>query len=412
VNTINNQQGEIMKLKIYATLLLTAALLFNGCAKVGESGQATLSTPAPAVQQLIDEHKLEVVDYDYARKAIGNGTRGGASALFIDARPNKKYLQATIPSSINLPDTQIDQYIGQLDAVAKDREIIVFCGGWKCEKSPIVAGYLKDKGYTDVKLYQAGEPEWAARNYIEVGIPVVKNALENDSAVIMDARPRKKFLKETIPGSMSMYDQELDRLSGRFPADKTTPVITFCGGYECEKSHLVANRLMEMGYSNVSVFAAGLPGWKKAEMATTASGAKAPKVAAAPAEAQFVAGIKLGEDEGTVDGEWLNSLIAAGNVPDNLVIVDVRGPEDFASGHLKGAINIKAGNIDAAQLAAKLPNDKVSVFACGSGARAMEAFFKLKDGKQDVSKVMYFDANISCKADNNCMIEVNEPLGL
>ncbi len=401
-----------MKLRIFATLLIAAALLFNGCAQMNESGQAKLSAPAPQVQKLIDEHKLEVVDFAYAKKAVGNGTRSGALALFIDARPNKKYVKATIPSSINVPDTQIDQYIGQLDGVAKDKEIIVFCGGWKCEKSPIVAGYLKNKGYTNVKLYQAGQPEWAAKNYIEVGIPVVKNALEKDTAVIMDARPRKKFLKETIPGSISMYDKELERLAGRFPVDKNTPVIAYCGGYECNKSHIVASKLMEMGYSDVSVFAAGLPGWKKAELTTTANVAQAKKPKAAPRKAQFVDGIKLGEDEGTVDGEWLNALINKGKVPENLVLVDVRAAEDFASGHLNQAINIKAADLEAMQLAAKLPKDKISVFACGTGARAMEAFFKLKDAKQDISKVMYFDANISCSANNDCKIEVNEPLGL
>jgi len=76
-------------------------------------------------------------DFEYVKKAVGNGTRSGARALFVDARPNKKYIQATIPSSINIPDTRIDQYVGQLDSVAKDREIIVICGGWKCEKTQL-----------------------------------------------------------------------------------------------------------------------------------------------------------------------------------------------------------------------------------------------------------------------------------
>ncbi len=403
-----------MKLKLFATMMLAAALLFNGCAKVSGPGQTAkkLTAPTPAVQKLIDENQLDIVDYGYTKTAVGIGTRGGAQALLIDARPNKKYVKGTIPSSINIPDTQFDQYVGQLDSVAKDKEIIVFCGGWKCEKSPIVAGLLKKRGFSNVKLYQAGEPEWAAKSYREVGVPVIKNAMMNDTAVIMDARPRKKFMKETIPGSISMYDKELDRLAGRFPIDKATPVIAFCGGYECNKSHIVAYKLLEMGYSDVSVFAAGLPGWKKAELATTANSPKAaPKKEKIVKEA-FVDGVKVGEDEGTIDGEWLNVRIKEGKVPSNIVLVDVRAPEDFASGHLKGSVNIKAADMSAADLAAKLPKDKVSVFACGTGARAMEAYFKLKDAQQSVAKVMYFDANISCSASNSCTIEVNEPLGI
>ena len=148
-------------------------------------------------------------------------------------------------------------------------------------------------------------------------------------------------------------------------------------------------------------------------MATTGGGNKAqPAKNKVVAEAKFIDGIKVGEDEGTVDGEWYYAKLQNGNIPENTVLVDVRGPEDFAAGHISGAINVKAGDLSATQLASKLPDDKISILVCGSGARAMEAYFKLKDAGQDVSKVMYFDANVSCATGNNCEIEVNEPLGL
>lgn len=405
-----------MRFKLLAVLVLALGLMLNGCATKSEQTAAKetkLTAPSPKVQKLIDKFQLEMVDYAYVKKAIGNGTHGGATAKLVDARPAKKYVSSTIPSSINLPDTKFDQFKGQLDDIAKDTEMIVFCGGWKCGKSPKVASYLQKMGYTDVKLYQAGMPEWAKRDYVEVGLPVVQAALEKDSALLMDARPRKKFLASTIPGSMYMYDVEIDRLAGRFPADKNQPIIAFCGGYKCDKSHIVANRLIADGYTDVRVFAAGLPGWKKAGLATTGGGAKPkPAKAEAMAKAKFIDGIKVGEDEGTVDGKWYYELLKNKKLPGNSVLVDVRAPEDFAAGHIAGAVNVKAGDLSAAQLVAKLPKDKVSIFVCGSGARAMEAYFKLKDGGKDVSKVMYFDANVSCEAGNNCEIEVNEPLGL
>lgn len=393
-------------------------LLLSSCAKTGQTDltvetakKKALTSPTPHVQKLIDEHQLEQVDFHHVKTAIGNGTRKGAQAILIDARPPKKFISGTIPSSINIPDTKLEDYVYQLADINKDKELIVFCGGWNCEKSPIVAGYLKKSGFTDVKLYQAGMPEWKKKSYLEVGLPVAESAMKTGNALLMDARPRKKYLTETIPGAMYMYDQELDTLAGRFPVDKNTPIIAFCGGYQCSKSHVIANRLIKEGYTRVSVFAAGMPAWKKSDLITTAGVKKPTQPETGKDKPQFINGIKVGADEGTVDGEWLYALIQKNQIPENIVFVDVRGPEDFSSGHMQQAINIKAADMDAQTLSAQLPKNKVVIFACGSGARAMEAYFKLKEENQDVSNIMYFDANIECAMDNQCSIEVNEPLG-
>lgn len=407
-----------MKLKTLGASIIVAGLLFSGCAESQPTtpvapAAATLSAPTPHVKGLIEKFKLDNVDYAYTKAAIGNGTRGGAKAILIDARPNPKYLSGTIPSSLNIPDTQIDKYIGQLDKTPKDKEIIVYCGGWDCEKSPIVAGHLKSKGFTNVKLYQAGEPEWAAKSYLEVGTPVVEGAFKKNGALLIDARPYAKTLQESIPGAIYMNDEDMPKLMGRFPADKNTPIITFCAGYECHKSHVIANKLLELGYKKVSVYAGGLPAWKEAKLQTTAGAKKevAPAAATAPKAAVMVDGVKVGADEGTVDGEWYKAHIVAGTVPANIAIIDVRSPAEYANGHIKGAINIEAGKMSAADFAAKLPKGKVSIINCATGGRAMEAHMKLKDAKLDVSKVMYFDANIKCDATSKCEIKVNEPLG-
>jgi hydroxyacylglutathione hydrolase len=405
-----------MKLRVLSASLIVAGLLFTGCATAQPEVGATpvaLVAPTPHVKGLMEKYKLQDVDYAYVKKAIGNGTRSGAKALLIDARPNPKYLGGTIPSSLSIPDTQIEKYIGQLDKTPKDKEIIVFCGGWDCEKSPIVAGYLKGKGFTNVKLYQAGEPEWAAKSYLEVGTPVVQSAFKNNGSLIIDARPYAMTLRESIPGALYMNDEDMPKLMGKFPVDKNMPIITFCAGYECHKSHVVANKLLELGYKKVSVYAGGLPAWKEAKLQTTAGAPKA-EVAPAPAApkaAVMVDGIKLGADEGTVDGEWYKALIVSGKVPANVAIIDVRSPAEYANGHIKGAINLEAGKMSAADFYAKLPKGKVSIINCATGGRAMEAHMKLKDAKLDVSKVLYFDANIKCDASNKCEIKVNEPLG-
>ena len=399
-----------MRLKLLSAIALSFALLFTGCATnevAAPAAKKELHQPTAKVAGLIKKFNLKIVDYEYTKKAIGNGTRKGAIALLIDARPAKMYAKSTIPSSLNIPDTQFDKFVGQLDKVAKDKEIIVYCGGWQCGKSPKVASMLKKKGFTNVKLYQAGEPEWKKRYYVEVGTPVIAAAYKKGSAVLIDARPYKKYLGATIPSSVSIPDTAMDKLAGRFPADKNTPIITYCGGYNCHKSHAVANRLLSLGYTNVKVYAGGLPQWKKDGMTTTGSKAKKAPKTDAPKKAMMAAGIKLGEDEGTVDGEWFKANL--GKLP-NIQIVDVRSPSEFKIGHIKGSINIEAEKLKAKEFYAKLPKGKTVVFNCSSGGRAMEARMKLEDAKIDVSTIFYFDANIDCKG-NDCKIEVNEPLG-
>ena len=394
-------------MKLILKSLVVVGLLTTG-AFANDPGN--LTKPSAKVQGMIEKFNLKMVDYDYAKAKMAKGTRNGAKALFIDARPAKMYMKGTIPSSLNIPDTEYAKYVGQLKDVAKNTEILVYCGGWKCGKSPKVANMLKKDGFVDVKLYQAGEPEWKNKNYSEVSLAVVKGAQAKNTAVIIDARPYKMFLKETIPGSISIPDTDINSLKGRFPTNQGEKIITFCGGYKCAKSHKVAKKLISLGYRDVSVFAAGMPAWKKAGLGTTKSASKIATTSDAPKKIMMSKnGAKLGSDEGSIDGEWLAAFIKNGDVPSYIQIVDVTSPEEFKLGHIKGAINVLAEPLKAKELYAKLPKGKTIVFNCTAGGRSMDAWGKLKQAGYDISEVYYFDANIDCKG-NDCKIEVNEPI--
>jgi len=395
-----------MKTKnILISVALATSLMLTGCAR----SQTNMAKPSEKVQMLIDKHQLSVVDFEYTKKAIGKGTRKSAKAILVDARPETKYLKSAIPSSINIPDTKFDEYYKQLEGVDKNKEIIVYCGGWKCGKSPKVAAMLKKKGFVNVKLYQAGEPQWIKKSYKEVSTAVTKTAQKNNTALIVDARPYKKFMSETIAGSIAVPDTKLDELIGRFPSNKEEKVIIFCGGYVCGKSHKVANKLVSLGYKNVAVYAGGLPQWKKEGLATTKSVAKVVEKKEEVKAMFSKNGLKLGTDEGTVDGEWFAKLLKENTVPSYVQIIDVTAPEEFKVGHLKNAINIEAEKLSAKDLYVKLPKNKTIVFNCTAGGRSTEAWAKLKDAKYDVSEIYYFDANIDCKG-NDCKVEANEPI--
>lgn len=291
-----------------------------------------------------------------------------------------------------------------------DKELIVYCGGYNCTKSPIVAQKLKDKGHTTVKVYSGGEPEWAKLSYLEIDTSAIKIYQEKNSAFIVDARPYVKFLQETIPGAISIPDTSLTKLIGRFPIDKNEKIVVFCGGFTCEKSHIIANKLVSLDYEDVMVYAGGLPAWKERGLKTTAVvNVEKNDDIVSKKDSFSKNGLKLGSDEGSVDGEWLKKQILENKVPSYIQIVDVTAPNEFKNGHIKGAINIEAAKLNAKELIEKLPKNKTIVFNCTAGGRSIDAWSKLNDAKLDISEIYYLDANISCK-DNNCKIDVNEPL--
>ncbi|MBN2963820.1 rhodanese-like domain-containing protein [Sulfurospirillum sp. T05] len=399
-----------MRSTFVGALALTTALLFTGCATTSSTtspaaAQAVLTKPSASVQKFIDQYKLEVVDYEYTRSKLGNGMRSGSKAVFIDSRPDRLYNAATIPSSIQIHDTDFKEHVVRIKDVPKDKEIIVFCQGWECAKSPKVAGWLKEMGYTNVKLYQAGYPEWVTKDYAEIGTGTIKAAFDKNGAFMIDARPYKMFLAETIPGAISMNDTEMPQLMGRFPVDKATPIITFCAGWECHKSHAVAQKLVSLGYTDVANYSAGLPAWKKAGLKTTKGSDEAAAGGAVTLSKPFLGPVKKGLDEGSVDGQWFLEVYK--NLPADVTVVDARRSDERAAGAILGTVHVSLEENSTEEFLAKLPKKGYIIFHCAAGGRAMEAQMKAKNA--GMTNAVFLDAGIKC-AGSDCKITPNDPL--
>lgn len=70
-------------------------------------------------------------------------------------------------------------------------------------------------------------------------------------------------------------------------------------------------------------------------------------------------------------GKTISGAEARKMVEDGAVLVDVRSPGEFGSGHIEGAKNIPVGEIGGR--AGELPKDKTIVVYCRSGARSGQA---------------------------------------
>jgi rhodanese-related sulfurtransferase len=81
---------------------------------------------------------------------------------------------------------------------------------------------------------------------------------------LVDSRPEIKYMAGHIPHAVTIPFQEMDELLDELPADKSVPLVFYCGGLKCKLSHKAADLAVKQGYQNVRVFAEGEPGWQKA----------------------------------------------------------------------------------------------------------------------------------------------------
>jgi rhodanese-related sulfurtransferase len=70
-------------------------------------------------------------------------------------------------------------------------------------------------------------------------------------------------------------------------------------------------------------------------------------------------------------GPVISGADAKALVQKGAVLVDVRTPDEFAAGHIDGALNIPVDQVEAR--AGELPKDKDIVLYCRSGARSARA---------------------------------------
>jgi rhodanese-related sulfurtransferase len=87
------------------------------------------------------------------------------AALFVDARPQMIYELQRIPGALSLPEDDFDAAFAQLSPRLRNRfDIIVYCSGFGCEASHIVARKLKEKGVPAIVLLD-GIPAWQDAGY-------------------------------------------------------------------------------------------------------------------------------------------------------------------------------------------------------------------------------------------------------
>ena len=157
--------------------------------------------------------------------------------------------------------------------------------------------------------------------------------LAANSEPVFDVRFAKEYAIAHIPGTINIYEKEVERITELYP-DRSTRMILYCNGPSCGKSKRTSEQLVLLGYTNVRRYQLGMPVWR--------------------ALSQTVQTDMLGFD-----------YIIRGDR--TAVFVDARTPGEHSAATIPGAVNVQKGEATAANDDGRLPlqdkGTRVVVFA-------------------------------------------------
>jgi len=92
------------------------------------------------------------------------------SATLLDARAKDEYAAGHLPHALPLPFYEMESYAASsLKGLKADAPLVIYCEGIGCELSFFLGRELMGQGFTDVKIFYGGYPEWK-----DAGLPVEK----------------------------------------------------------------------------------------------------------------------------------------------------------------------------------------------------------------------------------------------
>jgi len=136
----------------------------------------------------------------------------------------------------------------------------------------MVVNYISPKGIALVGQWDTskgvitasptGPEEWKPEEINSVAR--AKEIFDNGNVLFVDARSQDNYEDGHIPGAVSLpvgqFDEQIESFLNQHSPE--TRIVTYCSGRTCEDSHNLARLLADVGFTHVSVFIDGFPGWE------------------------------------------------------------------------------------------------------------------------------------------------------
>jgi len=292
----------------------------------------------------------------------------GREIALLDVREHGEYGEAHPFYGVSLPYSRFEAELERLVPRPTARMVVYDDGASGVAER--AAERARGLGYTDVRVLEGGTAGWAQQGYrLFAGVNVVSKAFgeiaerayhtpsisaeelharlaRGEDIVVLDGRPVDEYRKMNIPGSVCCPNGELVyRIRDLVPDAETTVVIN-CAGRT--RSIIGAQTLRNFGIrNNVLALRNGTMGWRLAGLELEhGSNRLYPRVPERTSVGELRRrAVQLAErwavpriDAQTV-AAWLSE-------PDRTTyVLDVRTPEEFAEGHLAGAVHAPGGQL-------------------------------------------------------------------
>ena len=83
-------------------------------------------------------------------------------------------------------------------------------------------------------------------------------------ATLVEALPEKYWRDWYLPGAKHLPHDRVLQLAPTALPDKATEIVVYCASATCRNSHIAAQALEQLGYTNVGVYPGGKQDWQDA----------------------------------------------------------------------------------------------------------------------------------------------------
>jgi rhodanese-related sulfurtransferase len=187
---------------------------------------------------------------------------------------------------------------------------------------------------------------------------------------VFDVRERGEYNECQIPGTTSLPRSQIEFRTSELVSDTSVPVVVYDEGGA--RAPLAAATLLRMGYENVSILDGGLSAWQ-GEGRATVSGVNVPSKA-------FGERVHHERDIPDLTAEELKTL---SDRAADLVILDVRTPEEYGRFCIPGGVNVPGGDLILWAEELKQRKDTSIVVNCAGRTRSIIGAAALRRSKRN-----------------------------